>query len=43
MKKPDWVNAICVAYYDPETGLMHPHPILMQDNSFVWEGKLYNP
>lgn len=40
-KKPDWVNGFAVGFYDKKERIMHPVPILMQDNQFYFEGKVY--
>ena len=40
-KKPDWVNGFAVGIYDKKNDIMHPTPILMQKNTFVFGDKLY--
>lgn len=41
VKNPDFVNGFGVGIYDPEEKILHPFPILMQENQFYWNGKLY--
>jgi predicted MPP superfamily phosphohydrolase len=38
---PDWQNSFSVAYHDIEKDILYPFPILIQENSFYWEGRVY--
>lgn len=41
IKKPDWNNGFAIGIYDHNLKVMHPTPILIQKNSFIYNNKLY--
>lgn len=39
--EPDWVNGFAFGVYDKKENVMHPQPVLIQNNHFYANGKIY--
>lgn len=42
IRTPDWCAGLAIGIYDPEKDVMYPQPLLIQKDSFLYNGKIYD-